>query len=295
MDLARGTLCPPVARFRLHLGAHKTATTHIQQTLNAMRDTLSNGGVDFCYYQDLRTNGFPSHFRTGTASAKRMKGRLDLLRSGQPCVLVSDENWIGGMGDALAPDPYPDLRDKLRGIAPLYEGRVEGVFFAIRNMADCLPSAYAEALRFHTKFVGFERYLRARMRAGGSWVGVIERLRAAFPGIPITVWRYEDYRGNAHSLLNTLTGLDLPAPPDLREPARTRSPSASAIAAIETLSRKAQDRWRYMEDVQRALAADTDTDKYRPLSPEDMAWFTKRYENDVNQIAALPEVTLLHF
>ena len=38
---------PPVRQWRIHLGAHKTATSHLQETLAAVRDDLVGQGVDF--------------------------------------------------------------------------------------------------------------------------------------------------------------------------------------------------------------------------------------------------------
>src|ERR671915_2577538 len=37
----------PVRRWRIHIGAHKTATTHLQETLTALRPALAAQGVDY--------------------------------------------------------------------------------------------------------------------------------------------------------------------------------------------------------------------------------------------------------
>ena len=42
---AEGKL-PPVSHWRIHIGAHKTATTHLQQTLAAIRARLVEQGID---------------------------------------------------------------------------------------------------------------------------------------------------------------------------------------------------------------------------------------------------------
>ena len=42
---AAGKLAP-VSHWRIHIGAHKTATTHLQQTLAAIRPRLVEQGID---------------------------------------------------------------------------------------------------------------------------------------------------------------------------------------------------------------------------------------------------------
>lgn len=286
----------------LHLGAHKTATTHLQHLLRSLQPDLVAQGLDVPYFREMRRNGFPGGFarwqKDGNllrASPARIRGRFDLLLTGQPRVLVSDENWIGGMGDALAPDPYPDLAGRLERTAPLWRGRVDGVFFAIRNMADCLPSAYAETLRLHPEYVGFERHLAARKAAGGSWLNTLHRLQAVFPDTPVTVWRYEDYRENSLAILQRVTGTDIAELPVVADPPATRSPSTETVEEMEKLASSALQPQRYRDEIRRLEAETTTSGKYRPISSDDVGWFTQRYEEDVQAIRDAPLVEFLDF
>jgi hypothetical protein len=47
----------PVRSWRIHLGAHKTATTHLQETLTAVRPALAERGIDFIPNQRVRGRG----------------------------------------------------------------------------------------------------------------------------------------------------------------------------------------------------------------------------------------------
>ena len=54
---AAGKLAP-VSHWRIHIGAHKTATTHLQQTLAAIRPRLVEQGIDPIPLAALRASGF---------------------------------------------------------------------------------------------------------------------------------------------------------------------------------------------------------------------------------------------
>ena len=55
-ETAEGDL-PPVSNWRIHIGAHKTATTHLQQTLAAIRPRLVEQGIDPIPLAALRASG----------------------------------------------------------------------------------------------------------------------------------------------------------------------------------------------------------------------------------------------
>ena len=50
----RGGMTAPIRALRVHLGAHKTATTHLQQALHRHRDALGAADIDFLRPVELR-------------------------------------------------------------------------------------------------------------------------------------------------------------------------------------------------------------------------------------------------
>lgn len=105
----------PVREWRIHLGAHKTATTHLQQTLEAHRPALVERGVDFIHFRAFRSVATP-YVRPNSWQrrlwsppvARRFERALDGLRAtGPDTVLLSDEDILGYSRDQLGRTLYP--------------------------------------------------------------------------------------------------------------------------------------------------------------------------------------------
>jgi hypothetical protein len=148
---------PPVRQWRIHLGAHKTATSHLQETLAAVRDDLVGQGVDFIPNPLVRQRSLAR-----TLSQRRSVARLPIfgracmraaiesvvapLRTGPEVVVLSEENIVGVPEHMLRVPSYPQAKRNVGRLASL-AGRAEGVFFlSIRSYDTLLPSAYVETL-----------------------------------------------------------------------------------------------------------------------------------------------------
>lgn len=293
----------PVAEWRLHLGAHKTATTHLQRTLDALRHRLAPDGVDILLTDDARRvwaeqmRRYRSYRRAhkglialGLPPPRHDRARFDSglaeLRTGGATILVSEENIIGEACAAIADPLYPDLVARLGMLRALIGRRARvRLFFAIRDMGDFLPSAYAEALRFFPVDGTFESVLAPALAEPPRWRDVIGRIRRTWPEAPVTVWRYEDYQPNAHAILSRLVGADPGALPAIPRPARTMTPSAAAVRAVEADRRvlNALDyaaRVRAVARIYDAAPAAADAPAFRPLTPEQAARCAAVYAAD---------------
>ena len=73
----------------LHLGAHKTATTHLQQIFLTNREALANHGVHYDGPAHLRGKKWLTGFRSFTVTAPRNLKQQECarLRSKKPLVL----------------------------------------------------------------------------------------------------------------------------------------------------------------------------------------------------------------
>jgi hypothetical protein len=223
----------------------------------------------------------------------RFLGRLNRVRSDAPTLVLSDENWLGSTPDALAPEPYPRFERILGGLRPLLSAAPVKVFLAIRSMDTFLPSAYAEMLRFHPDQPSFETLAAARREAGGSWLGLIRRLRDFFPDAPLTVWRYEDYAGSPKTFMSAICGCDVGEPPKRTAPSATRTPSAESVRAAESLKLRGLPLREYMAAAQEALKPSASSEKFSPLSLDDKAFFRRRYEEDVDALSRMEGVELI--
>jgi hypothetical protein len=297
----------PITSWRIHIGAHKTATTHLQETLAAMRPELVARGVDFIPLADLRRAGFAKAFGRRRAwnrvpplrgpMVRRMAGRyLDPLRAGPATLVLSEEKLIGGSQLIFADPIYPGMHRIIRLLATLGRQADLTLFLAIRSFDTQLPSAYVQELRYMPPIGGgFDNIKRRVLRHPPSWFELVRRIRAAAPGVPLRVWRQEDYRGNTAAILGALTGIGaLPALPEVADPAWTKSPGLEAIRAVEALPPMPETERR---ERARAIfaAAGGEGGRFRPFEPEERAMLQAGYAADLERIAALDPKILLRF
>jgi hypothetical protein len=104
---------PPVRTWRIHLGAHKTATTHLQDTLRAHRAAMLPHGVDYIPREDFgplgrrysRPRGWRKMLRSRPLEWQFTR-ELQRLRRGPDTVLISDEDLLGYSFDQLTTPLY---------------------------------------------------------------------------------------------------------------------------------------------------------------------------------------------
>ena len=125
-----------------------------------------------------------------------------------------------------------------------------------------------------------------------SWFDLVARIRAAAPKVPLRIWRQEDYRANARAIMEAFCGGALGPPPEISDPAWTRSPSADAIAEAEALPRDLPyaERLGGPGDLR---PAEPGADRFRPLDPGERQRLRALYEADLERIAgAWPDVLM---
>ena len=128
MPRIRMTLAP-VTSWRIHIGAHKTATTHLQETLSAIRPVLVERGVDYIPNPELRQDRLRQGARAQAAlepgaAPARPDGaagggaELDPLRAGPATLVLSEEKLLGGSQEIFAEPIYPGLQRIMRCSRP---------------------------------------------------------------------------------------------------------------------------------------------------------------------------------
>lgn len=286
----------PVREWRIHLGAHKTATTHLQHTLEAHRPALVEHGVDFLYFRPFRAVAKPyvqpnswQRRLWSPPVARRFERALDGLRAGPPTVLLSDEDLLGYSRDQLAQPLYPKFRalHLVRHLA----GRAERttLFLAIRSLDGLLPSAYAQALKAEPYPPGsLEALCRRFAAAPPSWVELIERIQAAVPGAELKVWRYEQYRDHWRAIIAAYAGHPVGTLPEVPPVKGTASPAPRAIAEAERLDPRLPQDQRILKvrSIYAASPAGAEHGRLAPLSDAEAGRLAARYAEDLATIRA---------
>jgi hypothetical protein len=295
----------PVRQWRVHVGAHKTATTHLQETLTLVRAELAGRGIDYLPNQLVRHRKLSWTLwrrrplaRLPLIGPARMReaieATLEPLRLGPDIVALSEENILGVPHQVLTPTFYPQADLSIARLASL-AGRAElELFLSIRSYEALLPSAYVETLKHGTRPEGGFAAVKERLLAvPPSWFDLVGRIRAAAPGVRLRVWRQEDYRSNAHAIMQAFCGAPLGELPAISDPAWTRTPSAAAVAEAERLPADLPRPERLRRVMAIFTASLPKGDRFQPLSEAEQRHLQARYEADLARIAeAWPDVLM---
>jgi hypothetical protein len=191
-------------KLTLHLGFHKTASTHLQTALAKTVKGADN--LRFVGPKEFRANTYWFSQRKLGINQQHSKPYLDELTCTANHVVISDGNICGHSDDIFRHTAlYEDLTSRLCSLTAFttqFE-RTE-VWVVIRNPATFLPSIYSEAMRWKP-FLDFDHVFSSNYKQ--SWLPVISSIQAALPKSKINVFCYEDYPTGGRALIESL-GLD---------------------------------------------------------------------------------------
>ncbi|CAA0124417.1 Uncharacterised protein [BD1-7 clade bacterium] len=192
------------SELHLHLGVHKTATTHLQQVLSINRGKQE----EFVYIDNdsFRESFTHANRFVDDRHAEAINAYLKTfvaLKSKR--VLISEENIIGEPKDIFgSKDLYPRAAERLAKLGEFVSGfDTHTIWLSVRSMDTFLPSIYCEYLR-HWPYKSFDQVLDGQYQQ--SWVPLIKLVAEAFPNSQIKIVCYEKYRYVLPFLLETMTG-----------------------------------------------------------------------------------------
>lgn len=293
---------------RLHLGAHKTATTYLQHRLNSNRKHLADAGIAYWPTEDVRPvfkSAFERHKTQQSRSALR---RLLRQREGRDTftaqmeewfeidapVILSEENLIGECNAFIEGGFYPEARDRLSVLAATLPERPVEIFLCLRAYPEFLASMYGEALRFWP-MPSPEVFMAWHSDPAGKWPGVIDAIRAVFPDARITVWSYESFRTTEPQILAALCGdaAKTLAPLDAPEVRASASDTAIRKMASSPVNLSVAERVFRMQALEHAHPMRDRADRFTPWPEDERARLAAIYRDDLAQIAAREDITFL--
>jgi len=277
--------------WRIHVGAHKTATTHVQDVLELRADALAGEGVHLVHRERARKARLASCLRPETGLIKgswlfrrgrwsrRMAALLDGAATGT--TLVSEEQLIGVSDGLLCPVFYPQAGERMGILRRLLAGAPTTLFLSIRNPATIIPSAYSQCLRAGARGIPTLDQLREQcLSRPPTWTDLVRRIRQAFPEARLVVWTFEDYIAEPAPFLGLLSGTALADWPTLEAPASTRGLSAETIGAILALDRSLSRKERVAR-CEELAAGDKGVRRFQPFTAGEVAALTSAYEEDL--------------
>ena len=289
----------------LHIGAHKTASTHLQIGLRWAADALSARGVAVFTPPTLRAPdlGLQDYVALppGDKRARDHGARLSAAFA-RPAerLLISEENILG---NAHARDMiegrrfYPRAETVVPRVLELLPPGPKVVALAMRDPASFLTSAYSQRLMSGAPD-RFDHFLQGLSPLSLSWFDFVTRLRAAVPDARFVLWRFEDYPAIARPVLSTLLGPDAAA--EVRLGHAIAHPGLSAKAQLAVMAEAPALREMGQKAARERIAAlreaapkGPDAPGFDPFLPSLKARSARAYQEDVARIAQMPGVTLL--
>ena len=288
------------ATVAFHVGAHKTATTHLQKSLKRATVPLAEAGVRYYGPENFRLPGRTIHALFGLRDSQsdgtaRRSGaeQLALLRKDAQRLVISEENFIGALnspkGVALR-KRYKSADTRLDAFTRAI-GQPVDVYLSIRRPTAFLSSAYCQMLLGgQVRPLGV--YLRRNPVASVDWEDLVRRIRAV-PGVgQLVVWRYEDYHAVFPQIVAGLVGDE--QAPLVADLGRSFNRGLSATAVAEVLHRGATDGIATTANAARdLLPVEAGYPPFDAFTPAEHAMSDARYGAQVDAIAAMEGVTLL--
>ena len=198
----------------IHAGAHKTASTHLQNRVLENENLVVKSGCSYLGPEKTRDQLGTLWRALGRSDTPdEQKRKLAALAAGQPRLVISEENIIGGFKDLMnGPNRailYPKAVERLARLAQLVAPNPLHIAMAVREPSSYYVSVYNQLL-LSGRFQTWERFSKGLDPMAVKWSDILRPI-AEIPGVAaVSIWRYEDYYRLLPQILNTLLGQPRP-------------------------------------------------------------------------------------
>lgn len=191
---------------KLHLGAHKTATTYLQTLLKDNLELLSQAGISYIPLEDMRKHFMPALFHDkDTVDQCSLSEWLSNKAAPNEVLIMSEENLIGWPSE-LKQKLYNNAETRLKAFKQsIGDHAVSDIYITIRDFAPFFQSCYLESQRnnnFPLEAVNYQYLSRF------SWLSLIASIERVFPEASIHVLEYERFKVALQNLLASLLGAE---------------------------------------------------------------------------------------
>lgn len=279
------------------VGAHKTASSHLQHSLLGSQRALAEHGIAVIGPKTMRQDLTPMTrlIRDGmTPEVVQAAGHafLDYHGGDAETIVLMDENILGGTERKMLlrrARIYPNAPYRIKRLTKIFEGHNLQIGLATRNPASFLPSCWGESLR-HGETGNFEDYVADFDPTLKIWTGLLQRVAKRTGDIPITLWRYEDYRTLGPALFTQLFKKDVTEA--VTPEAEVRRPGLSQRAADWFQAQEKRNKATSRE-ARRLFPKEGGEKAFSPWSDEQIATLTESYERDIAKAQTIDSVALV--
>ena len=194
---------------KLYIGAHKTATTHIQTLLEHNRDILKANHIQLSTPPQLRKSWLPSFLNYCHHDNNAHIEKLKKEAPSDGIWILSDENITGTPYEFKISNKgiYPNIEKRLKCLKSLFPNAKIELFFSLRSYDSFYRSTYLEVVR-NRGYLPFKEYYNEEQFRHNSWLNVIEMFTNIIPQKNITLWCYEEIHNLMPEIINQMTELN---------------------------------------------------------------------------------------
>jgi len=285
-------------KLTLYLGAHKTATTHLQGILHANRNRLAEEGIKLSMPGDVRKEWLQSFFHWCNHKDSDSREKIQKAAPEKGTWLLTEENIAGVSNDfTIKSGIYPHIGARLKCLRSAWPEPEMELFFSLRSYETFYRSAYSEVVR-NRGYIPFDEFYDEERFKNNSWVETVRQFVEVIPQERITLWRYEDFRKLVPSILKAMTGIDDTETMIAAYKAETTRPSLSqkTIDILDSLHPvlNRQESKKLVERINNAYPVSGGYEALRTFSSEEEARFKAQYDDDVATIRRLfPKINFL--
>ena len=195
----------------IHCGAHATEEDLLLKTLLKNAGPLAEKGTAIpgpAKYRSLLKECMEA-MKCSSASEEAPDVLWDAIldESQSDRVVLSNPHFFGSPRHSLGGGNfYPEAGERLQALQELFPFDQLEIFMALRNPATFLPALFAKS-----NPTTIRRALKECNLLQMHWSALLQRMRQAVPGMPVTVWCYEDLPLVWEQVLRDMGGVD----PDL--------------------------------------------------------------------------------
>ena len=294
----------------LHLGAHRTGTTALQQACRNNAGLLADANIEVWGSDVMRAPAlerFPNIWPAegSDAGKKAVKAAVSAMQNaigeridgGRAHLLITEENLLGSMPANLREQSlYPNAGARMLAYRQLFPVPPDRIFLCLRSYASYWASAYSFAA-LRNELPEFSQLCDGLIQGPRGWIDVLADLRDAFPGSQILVW---EHKKTAQMLGEVLAKMFGPVAAGLDVPKNLKNRALNAAAFEQALQLRKSDPDLTPSQLQDAVAL---LDKaggapFQPFSGQQVQVLNRRFADDLAQISAgvLPGVEFIeHF
>ncbi|NSX54782.1 hypothetical protein [Parasulfitobacter algicola] len=292
-----------MTKLLLHLGAHKTATTHFQNSLFLSADKLKAKQIKYvplsrCRNTYSRVIKACIRKKITVSEAKDRFNRFfaeDAVNN--HTVIVSDENILGQFSRTLLTGIiYPEAEDYMALVRQIFEDADLSVFLTVRSYDTFFSSLFCEALRWQ-KLNDAREYTQNFIQ-NADWRDLNRRISVALDA-DIKLLFFEDYIKNPHAHLVTFTKCDFQDITIEQQTNLRSSMTGDAVNTVVAIAPFVSGQMEYRKTVaaiEQALPQSEFRKKFDPWTIDEKAILKDRYtdfKSDLLQRCDLNELLMV--